>query len=197
MPPLVHTWGQRESRRLLRVVSGLKGASTTPSFIPCQRPFSPFSVGMCLLHSCPPTNTLIRTPQSLFDIDMLSGFLLVYFFFFLPLPEIKHTLNTTGAFIKLILDSPQFPHSQASFRERDACVLGGWKLSRLKRIGNSVFPPTILPSSSSSPFPPPPYQQTRSEDQLRGRKREICLVWDQRSVSNRMDARLLVEHETS
>lgn len=135
-----------------------------PSFIPYQRLFSPSSVEICLLHSCPPTNKVIRNPQLLFDIYMIPGFLLVHFFF----PRLKHTFNTICALIKLILDFPQLHLRFTIHRlpsKSEMLVFGG-----LRAFASEMHQKVGVPSDHPSLLPPS--QQTRSVDQLRGRKRE-------------------------
>lgn len=175
----------------LRVVFGRDPLSLhrKRSFIPSQQVFSPSSAGICSLYSCYPGSSLVSFsffPLSF--IHMIKGLWFTHFF-----RDLNKTVTNPKRLTKLVTFGLSCISCRLTIRKLRSqtellYVLMGEVGEHVRAFASEIHLKVGAPQRSS--LPPQP-QQTRSADQLRGRKRErerrdeSVPVWCGTRTSNR------------
>lgn len=156
----------------LRVVFGRDPLSLhrKRSFTPSQQVFSPSSAGICSLYSSYPGSSLVSVsfpPFLLFTWSKVSGF--THFF-----RDLNKTVTNPKRLTKLVTFGLSCISCRLTIRKLRSqtellYVLMGEVGEHVRAFASEIHLKASAPQRSS--LPPQP-QQTRSADQLRGRKRE-------------------------
>lgn len=171
----------------LRVVFGRDPLSLHQKrfFIPSQQVFSPSSAGICSLYSSYPGSSLVCLFPPLSFIHMIKGLWFTHFF-----RDLNKTVTNPKHLTKLVTFGLSCISCRLTIRKLRSqtellYVLIGEVGEHVRAFASEIHLKASAPQRSS--LPPQP-QQTRSADQLRGRKRERerearwehgSLVWDQ------------------
>lgn len=138
-------------------------------FIPSQQVFSPSSAGICSLYSSYPGSSLVCLFPPLSFIHMIKGLWFTHFF-----RDLNKTVTNPKRLTKLVTFGLSCISCRLTIRKLRSqtellYVLIGEVGEHVRAFASEIHLKASAPQRSS--LPPQP-QQTRSADQLRGRKRE-------------------------